>query len=133
MDFVALQGALYARLKGSVELAALVTGIFDYVPDTQLYPYVVFHTLSGSRESTLDLTTRMVLEQQIRAYSNDADTAKGNYQVRAIASVIYSLFDAACFFMGNQRLQAFVTRINIMPDVATLRTGIITVQILFAT
>lgn len=37
-----LQQAVVTRLKASAALAALITGVFDAVPEQQQYPYVVF-------------------------------------------------------------------------------------------
>jgi Protein of unknown function (DUF3168) len=133
MDFFALQTALYNRLKASAELAAVCTGVFDYVPDQQAYPYVVFDALTGSREPTVDLSTRVIIEQIIRCYSNDADSTKGRKQVCDIATQVYGLFDAVWFFSGQTRLQTFISRVNILSGEGTLRTGLLTVQILFAT
>ncbi len=133
MDFFALQTALYNRLKASAELAAVCTGVFDYVPDNQAYPYVVFDTLSGAREPTVDLSSRVIIEQIIRCYSNDADSTKGRKQVCDIATQVYGLFDAVWFFSGQNRLQTFISRVNILSGEGTLRTGLLTVQILFAT
>jgi hypothetical protein len=133
MDFFALQTTLYNRLKASAEVAAVCTGVFDYVPDNQSYPYVVFDTLTGSREPSADLTTRIVIEQIIRCYSNDADSTKGRKQVCDIATQVHGLFDAVWFFSGQTRLQTFVSRVNILRGEGSVRTGLVTVQILFAT
>lgn len=45
-----LQSAVYAALTGSTPLMALITGVFDEVPDGQTYPYVTL----GSMVETAD-------------------------------------------------------------------------------
>lgn len=41
LPFFAVQTALYTRLKGDSTLMGLVTGVYDYVPETAVYPYIV--------------------------------------------------------------------------------------------
>jgi hypothetical protein len=36
-----IQRALYGRLTGDTELMSTVTGVFDYVPEDDVYPFVV--------------------------------------------------------------------------------------------
>jgi hypothetical protein len=37
---LAIQTALYGTLSGDAELGALITGVYDYVPETAVYPYI---------------------------------------------------------------------------------------------
>jgi hypothetical protein len=130
-DFFALQTVLYERLKASPDVAALATGVFDYVPEVTSYPYVSFDTLTGTRDTFVDLSTRFLCQQVIRVYSNDADVAKGFQQVRDLATVIYALFDAAVIYAGQRRMQTFVQNLSISRGEGTVRLAALTVQILF--
>jgi hypothetical protein len=130
-DFYALQTALYDRLKASPDLVPLVNGIYDYVPEDTSYPYVTFDTLTATRETALDLSSRLVVEQAIRAYSNDADVQKGWEQVRSIATTLYALFDAVAFFVNGRRVQSFVGRMSIARETGTVRVAVLAVQIYF--
>lgn len=38
---LAVQSAVYARLKGDVTLTGMISGVYDYVPETAAYPFVV--------------------------------------------------------------------------------------------
>ncbi|MFE6851827.1 DUF3168 domain-containing protein [Streptomyces sp. NPDC057674] len=40
LPFLAVQTALYTRLKGDAPLMAMATGVYDYVPETAVYPYI---------------------------------------------------------------------------------------------
>lgn len=41
LPFLAVQNALYNRLKNDATLSGLVTGVYDFVPETAVYPYIV--------------------------------------------------------------------------------------------
>jgi hypothetical protein len=131
IDFFALQSALYQQLKSNLELNSLVGGVYDYVPDATPYPYVLFGGLTARRDSAVDLSRRLLVEQTIRGYSNDADSAKGWQQVRDIATLVFALFDYWVFVVNGQRLQALVSSVNILPDAGTVRACSVVVQIYF--
>jgi hypothetical protein len=38
---LAVQSAVYARLKGDAALMGMISGVYDYVPETAAYPFVV--------------------------------------------------------------------------------------------
>lgn len=38
---LAVQSAVYARLKGDATLTGMISGVYDYVPETAAYPFVV--------------------------------------------------------------------------------------------
>lgn len=81
-----LQKAVFAALTGDTQLAALVTGVFDQVPETQAYPYVVLgdavevpvnaHDRHGS-----DTTSTLHVWSQYRGYSQALTIAARIVQV----------------------------------------------------
>lgn len=86
----AIQKAVYAKLIADATLMGFVTGVFDYVPDKQAYPYVTigdateipFRTFGkGGHEQTL----------KIHAWSQ----AKGFKQAEDIVSQISTVLEAA--------------------------------------
>lgn len=44
-----IQKALYAILTGNADLMALITGVFDHVPQNQAFPYITFGTRTETR------------------------------------------------------------------------------------
>ncbi|WP_406336645.1 DUF3168 domain-containing protein [Streptomyces zaomyceticus] len=40
LPFLVVQTALYNRLKNDATLSSLATGVYDFVPETALYPYI---------------------------------------------------------------------------------------------
>ncbi|MEU2077103.1 DUF3168 domain-containing protein [Streptomyces sp. NPDC013489] len=40
LPFLAVQTALYGKLTADAPLMALVTGVYDFVPETAVYPYI---------------------------------------------------------------------------------------------
>lgn len=51
---VPIQTAIYARLTGDATLTALITGVFDEVPDNQPFPYVTIGDFDSSEWRTHD-------------------------------------------------------------------------------
>ncbi|MEE1835759.1 DUF3168 domain-containing protein [Streptomyces sp. SP17KL33] len=49
-----LQAAIYAKLTGSAPLMALVTGVYDEVPEDAAYPYVSFGAVTEFAEDAHD-------------------------------------------------------------------------------
>lgn len=41
LPLLGVQSALYARLTGDATLMGLATGVYDFVPETAVYPYIV--------------------------------------------------------------------------------------------
>ena len=52
----ALQSALYVRLSGDAALSAMISGVFDHVPDHTDYPYVTLGDASSRDWSTTTTT-----------------------------------------------------------------------------
>lgn len=48
----ALQAALYSRLSGDTALGAMISGVYDYVPDHTNYPYVTLGDATSRDWST---------------------------------------------------------------------------------
>jgi hypothetical protein len=131
IDFLALQQVMYDRLKNSDELTAIVSGVWDYVPDATLYPYVLFDTFSARSDRAVDTSRQLWAEQVLRAYSNDADPEKGFQQVREIATLLNLLFENQCLFIGKRRMQTFVNLVQFTRAEGTVRAATVNVQILF--
>ena len=53
-----LQQAVYARLTGHAPLMALVTGVFDEVPENQPHPYVSLGSITAVSYTHLTLPTK---------------------------------------------------------------------------
>lgn len=133
VDFLGLQIVLYDALKANAALAAQVSGVYDFVPDATEYPYVLFDTLNATRDPNVSLSSTLVVEQIVKAYTNDAETGKGWAQLRGIVSTIVEQFtNAVCFVNGSRRVQTVVSRVNMTREAGTVRSGSVSVMIYFA-
>jgi hypothetical protein len=83
-----LQIALYERLTGDATLTALVSGVFDYVPETRPYPFVHI----GELLSTPD-NAHGTFGRQVVATVHVWTQAQGNASGQAIADRIVTLLD----------------------------------------
>jgi len=57
---IPLRQALYNRLTGDATLAGMVTGVFDYVPETQTFPYIVIGEFTEAPDHTFTEERRNV-------------------------------------------------------------------------
>jgi len=57
---IPLRQALYNRLTGDATLAGMVTGVFDYVPETQSFPYIVIGEFTEAPDHTFTEEGRIV-------------------------------------------------------------------------
>ena len=129
--FFDVQTALYKRLIDNPALAELATGVYDYVPDATVYPYVVLDESSFTRDAAVDQSRRFLLEQTVRAFSNDALVEKGWRQVRDIADVVWREFEAKPLYLGQQRLQTLIGRGSFVRGEGSVRMAALVVQVYF--
>lgn len=83
-----VQVAVYARLTGDQELAAMVTGGYDYVPEDIAHPYWVLGDAIETPDNTHDTFGRQVVNT-ITVWSD----YRGYAQALAIADRIVQLLD----------------------------------------
>lgn len=57
---IPLRQALYNRLTEDATLAGMVTGVFDYVPETQAFPYIVIGQFTEAPDHTFTEEGRVV-------------------------------------------------------------------------
>jgi len=57
---IPLRQALYNRLTGDATLAGMVTGVFDYVPETQEFPYIYIGEFTEVSNHTFTREGRIV-------------------------------------------------------------------------
>lgn len=50
-----IQKAIYAKLTGDSTLMALITGVLDYIPSNQAFPYVTINDVSVTKQNTFGL------------------------------------------------------------------------------
>lgn len=94
-----LQKALYLRLSGDSSLAALVSGVYERVPQDAVFPYISIAPLVGKDWSTK--TTRgMEFEVQVNVWSREG----GQKQAATIMEQILSLLHDASFTVENNTL-----------------------------
>jgi len=79
----AFQVALYERLSADANLSAKVTGVFDFVPEGQAYPYVTL----GQDTATGDDTFTTV-GQQVTTTLHTWSQYKGYSEVKSIHALI---------------------------------------------
>ena len=127
-DFFDVQVAIYDRLRN--EQAFQGIGVYDYVPDDAVYPYIVIDSFTAARDGMMDNSSDLTIEQVIQAVSSDAGPEKGFKQVRQLGSCIYALFHNAALIVGGRYLQTFVSRVQISRIDPTIRLASLTVNIL---
>lgn len=84
-----LQQAIYTRLSGDSELTStLGAGVYDHVPDSAAFPYVVIGDITSVPNDTMGLTGRD-LTVVVHSWSQ----AKGMKQIAEIADRVDDLLD----------------------------------------
>lgn len=83
-----LQTAVYAKLSGDATLTALITGVFDHVPEGTGYPYVVVGEAFATPRNSQDRKGRRTAEN-IHVWSDHL----GYSELNAIADRIIELLD----------------------------------------
>lgn len=95
-----LQQAIYTLLNGDTTLMALVSKIYDYVPQqVSSYPYITIGNISASRMENANIEA-MEVECQIICHSR----GRGRKQNIEILDRIKLLLDSASLTMSGQEL-----------------------------
>ncbi|MDX2073484.1 MAG: DUF3168 domain-containing protein [Alphaproteobacteria bacterium] len=96
-----LQQSLYQQLTGDTTLMALVSGIFDHVPQGTAYPFV---TIGEAAIRDFSNAEKQGTEQQVtlRIYSREA----GRKQASAIMERIVTLLNSADLTVSGQTLRS---------------------------
>lgn len=83
-----LQVALYSRLTADPDLSGDVTGVFDHVPEGQLFPYVTIGAFTSVPEGALDrFGARSTVTLHVWS------TYHGRFEVGGIATHLMRLLD----------------------------------------
>ena len=98
-SYYPLQKALYETLSGDTALTALVTGIFDHVPQEQDYPYVTFGDYTATDWST-NTTSGIEYLLTLHVWSREG----GRRQATAICENIYRLLHDAAITVPLHKL-----------------------------
>ncbi|HEY5836175.1 DUF3168 domain-containing protein [Streptomyces sp.] len=88
MAMLLVQGALYERMKDSPDLMGLVTGVYDQVPETAAYPYVVLGESTETPDNRLSGLGRQTTHT-LHIWSR----YEGYAQALQILAVVVALFD----------------------------------------
>lgn len=83
-----VQGAFHERLTASPELTALITGVYDQVPETAAYPYIVLGESTEIPDNRLSGLGRQTTHT-LHIWSQYA----GYAQALAVLAVVVALFD----------------------------------------
>jgi hypothetical protein len=100
---IEIQEAIYAQLKASVELSAIIVDVYDNVPqvgsaaDNDAFPYVVIGDDSFADDST-NTTTGYDGNIQIRSF---ARSGGGKKQLKTIESAIYKALNRSSLTIDN--------------------------------
>lgn len=92
-----VHAAVYTKLNTDATLKAMVTGIFDYVPEGTDYPYVVIGEATETPENSHDRFGRSQVIT-LHIWSND----RGFKKAQAIASRIHALLDHQALTVSGQ-------------------------------
>lgn len=84
-----LQTAIYERLSTDAALTAKVTGVFDFAPENQAFPYVVVGADTGTDGSTFGADG-----QNVAAMIHTWSQYQGFAEVKAIHSIILQALTA---------------------------------------
>mgnify|MGYP001576911343 CR=1 FL=1 len=88
----AVQTAVYARLTADATLMALISGVFDFVPDGTAFNYVTIGDATERRFDTLGLRGRDET-LTLHIWGRDSATVSGFKPLQAIHSRIDTLLD----------------------------------------
>lgn len=80
-----LQQAIYGRLTGYAPLMAVVTGVFDWVPENQAMPYVTI-----GDDTTVDRSDKTATGQDVTLTLHVWADARGRKAVKVIMGLIYA-------------------------------------------
>jgi hypothetical protein len=83
---LALQKAIYDRLTGNAALMAIVSGVFDSVPEAQAFPYITI-----GDDTAVDFGTHTWKGQNLTITIHSWSMARGRAQVKDIMKRVYDL------------------------------------------
>lgn len=86
LSYYNLQKAIYEKLTGDSSLMAIVSGVFDYPPQSALFPFVTIGNIHSSDISNL-ASDVMAYSCDVSIYSREA----GHKQTADIMEIIYGL------------------------------------------
>lgn len=116
----ALQTAMYTALTGDTALMALITGVFDDLPENQLFPYVVLGDGVETINDTFDKRGRMgALTLHIFSRDGAAGAPAGYAQVEGIIDHIARVLDRATLTLTSVN-SAPITLVYLRYDTTTL-------------
>jgi len=87
---VAIQTAIYDKLIADAGLMALISGVYDAVPQTEVFPYV---TIGDDNHS--DWSTNTTLGTEVRATINVWSRDRGRREAKLIQAEIYDALNRA--------------------------------------
>ena len=105
------QQAVYERLSTDANLSAKITGVFDFVPEGQAYPYVAI----GQDTATGDDTFTTV-GQQVTTTLHTWSQYKGYSEVKEIHALILQALTAPLVVSGWTCLFLMVDMENVIRD-----------------
>jgi hypothetical protein len=94
-----IQKALYQQMTSDPDLTALITGVFDYVPDNQAFPYIM---ISGFIENPWNTFNRN--GKEVTATFHIYSDQKGNKEVYTILNRLNQVLDGAALTLDNHSL-----------------------------
>jgi hypothetical protein len=94
-----IQKALYQQMTNDPDLTALISGVFDYVPDNQAFPYIVLSGFIETPWNTFSRNGKNVLAT-IHIYSEQ----KGNKEAYTILNRMNQVLDGATLPLDNHSL-----------------------------
>lgn len=111
-----LQTAIYGQLSGDSALTALVTGVFDDVPENTNYPFVRI-----GEETILDNSTKDLQGQEITITIHAYSEYRGKREVKQILDAIYDALHDSDMIVSNANLINFRFEFS---DIVTESDGI---------
>ena len=111
-----LQTAIYGQLSGDSALTALVTGVFDDVPENTNYPFVRI-----GEETILDNSTKDLQGQEITITIHAYSEYRGKREVKQILGAIYDALHDSDMIVSNANLINFRFEFS---DIVTESDGI---------
>ena len=94
-----LQRAIYLKLNGDATLSALITGVFDHVPQNQAFPYVVL-----GEDTLKDWSTFGTLGQEPTVTLHVWSRSRGKREAQDILSRIDTLLHRASLTVTGQNV-----------------------------
>ncbi len=96
---IAVQSAIYTALTGDTGLMALIEGVYDSVPETEVFPYVTI-----GEDSHASYTTNTTLGTDVSCVIHTWSRDRGKKETKTIQGEIYDALNRASLTYAGHKI-----------------------------